>query len=71
MNLADILIHWKVIVEILILWFVIYEAMLFFEGTRAIQVVRGIAVLLVAFFFFQKLGLERLDWLFRNFLQPQ
>ena len=41
--------------------------MLFFEGTRAIQVVRGIAVILVAFFFFQKLGLERLDWLFRNF----
>lgn len=67
MNLADILIHWKAIVEILILWFVIYETMLFFEGTRAIQVIRGIAVILVAFFFFQRLGLERLDWLFRNF----
>jgi len=67
MNLADILIHWKPIVEILILWFVIYEAMLFFEGTRAIQVVRGIAVILVVFFFFQRMGLERLDWLFRNF----
>ncbi len=67
MNLADILIHWKPIVEILILWFVIYEAMLFFEGIRAIQVVRGIAVILVIFFFFQRMGLERLDWLFRNF----
>lgn len=67
MNLADILIHWKPIVEILILWFVFYQVMRFFEGTRAIQVVRGIAFILVAFFFFQKLGLERLDWLFRNF----
>jgi len=67
MNLADILIHWKVILEILILWFVIYQVMLFFEGTRAIQVVKGIALILVAFFIFQKLGLERLDWLFRNF----
>jgi len=67
MNLADILIHWKAILEILILWIVIYQVMLFFEGTRAIQVVRGIALILVAFFLFQKLGLERLDWLFRNF----
>ncbi len=67
MSLADILIHWKAIIEILILWFLIYEVMHFFEGTRAIQVVRGIAVILVAFFFFQRLGLERLGWLFRNF----
>jgi len=67
MNLADILIHWKPILEILILWVVIYHIMLFFVGTRAIQVVRGIALILVAFFIFQKLGLERLDWLFRNF----
>ena len=67
MNLAGILIYWKPIIEILILWIMIYQVMLFFEGTRAIQVVRGIALILVAFFFFQKLGLERLDWLFRNF----
>ena len=66
-NLTDILVHWKLILEIIILWAVIYQVMLFFEGTRAIQVVRGIALILVAFFFFQKLGLERLDWLFRNF----
>jgi len=66
-NLTDILIHWKAIFEIVILWFVIYQVVIFFEGTRAIQVVRGIALVLVAFFFFQKLGLERLDWLFRNF----
>ena len=67
MELTNILIHWKAILEILILWFLIFQVMLFFEGTKAIQVVRGIAILLVAFFIFQKLGLERLDWLFRNF----
>lgn len=54
---------WKSTVEILILWFVIYHIMLFFEGTRAVQVLRGIVVLLLAFFLFQKLGLEILDWL--------
>lgn len=54
---------WKPVIEILILWFVIYHIMLFFEGTRAIQVLRGIIILLVAFFLFQKLGFEILDWL--------
>jgi len=54
---------WKPIVEIAVLWLVIYHIMLFFEGTRAIQVLRGIVILLVAFFLFQKLGLEILDWL--------
>jgi len=56
----------KPIVEILILWFVIYHIMLFFEGTRAIQVLRGIIILLVTFFLFQSLGLEILDWIFRK-----
>ncbi len=49
--------------EILILWFVIYEVMLFFEGTRALQAIRGIIVLLIAYFVFLKFGLEVLDWL--------
>jgi len=56
----------KPFVEIAILWFVIYEILLFFEGTRAIQVVRGIVILLVAFFLFQKLSLGTLDWLLRK-----
>lgn len=61
--MANIIYLWRPIVEILILWLVIYHIMLFFEGTRAIQVLRGIVILLVAFFLFQKLGLQELDWL--------
>jgi len=53
----------KPIIEIGILWFVIYHIMLFFEGTRAIQVLRGIILLLLAFFLFQILGLQVLGWL--------
>ena len=67
MELTLILTHWKAILEILILWIVIYQVIILFEGSRAIQVVRGIAILLIAFFLFQKLGLEKLDWLFRSF----
>jgi diadenylate cyclase len=62
-NIIQIIFNWKTIIEISILWFVIYQIMLFFEGTRALQVLRGITLLLAAFFLFQKLGLEVLDWL--------
>ncbi len=41
---------WRPLFEILTLWFVIYHILLFFEGTRAIQVLRGIIFLLVIFF---------------------
>lgn len=54
---------WKPAVEIIILWIVIYEIMLFFEGTRAINVIRGIVFLLLAFFLFQRMRFEVLDWL--------
>jgi len=54
---------WKPAIEIAILWFVIYRIILFFEGSRAIHVMRGIIMLIVAFFLFQKLNLEVLSWL--------
>ena len=54
---------WKIALEISILWFVIYQIMLFFTGTRALQVVWGIITLLIAFLLVQKLDLERLEWL--------
>ncbi|RJP28691.1 MAG: TIGR00159 family protein [Candidatus Omnitrophota bacterium] len=54
---------WRPIIEIFVLWFVIYHIILFFEGTRAVQVLRGIITLLIAFFLFQILGFEVLDWL--------
>ena len=63
MSLSNIIYLWKPILEILILWFMIYHIMLFFEGTRAIQVLRGIIILLFAFFLFQRLNFTILDWL--------
>ena len=66
MNILNIIAMWKPILEILILWFVIYHIMLFFEGTRAIQVLRGIVILLFTFFLIQKLDFEILNWIFRK-----
>jgi len=63
-HLLNIIVNiWQPAVEILILWFVIYHIILFFEGTRAIQVMRGIIILLLAFFISGRLNFQVLNWL--------
>ncbi len=57
----------KAAVEIIILWAVFYKILLFFEGTRAFQVLRGITYLIIALLVSQVLGFEVLNWLLRNF----
>jgi diadenylate cyclase len=57
----------KAIVEMSILWVVFYKILLFFEGTRAFQVLRGITYLILALLVSQLLGFEVLNWLLRNF----
>lgn len=50
-------------VEIAILWYAIYHMLAFFERTRARNVLRGLIILVVLFFVFQKLGFHTLDWI--------
>ncbi len=57
----------KALIEVFILWLVYYRVLLFFEGTRAFQVLRGITYLIIALFLSQYLGFEVLNWLLRNF----
>lgn len=57
----------KAILEILILWLVIYRIFISLKGTRGAYITRGIIVLIVSFFIFQKLGLTVLSWLLTNF----
>jgi diadenylate cyclase len=67
-DLTQFVLLWKPVVEITTLWFVIYHIMLFFEGTRAIQVLRGIIILVAAFLMFQTLHFEVLEWLLAKLL---
>ena len=46
----------KAVVEMTILWVVFYRVLLFFEGTRAFQVLKGITYLIIALLFSQILG---------------
>ncbi|MDD3374936.1 MAG: diadenylate cyclase CdaA [Candidatus Omnitrophica bacterium] len=57
----------KPIVEIFVLWVVFYQILVFFEGTRAFQVLKGLIYLLIAFLISQLLGLTTLNWLLKNF----
>jgi len=61
---------WDIIkpaIEIVILWGVFYRILVFFEGTRAFQVLKGITYLLVAFLVSQILGFDILNWLLTKF----
>jgi diadenylate cyclase len=57
---------WKPLSEIIILWFVIYNILLFFSGTRAFQVTRGIIILILAFVVSQQMGLGTLEWILKK-----
>lgn len=49
---------WKPALEMIILWVLIYHILRFFEGTRAIQVLRGIFILIFLFLLAQALRLD-------------
>ena len=57
----------KPIVEIIILWIGFYRILVFFEGTRAFQVLKGITYIVIAFLVSQIFGLDTLNWLLTKF----
>lgn len=57
----------KPIIEILILWMVFYRILVFFQGSRAFQVLKGITYLLIAFLVSQIFQLDTLNWLLTKF----
>jgi diadenylate cyclase len=53
--------------EIAVLWIVFYRILLFFEGTRAFQVLKGISYLTIALMVSQVLRFDVLNWLLGHF----
>jgi len=54
---------WKHILEIAILWFFYYMLFLFIKGTRAVQVIKGLVILIIIFIITQELRLQILNWI--------
>lgn len=62
------LLRWQDIADILIVSYFIYRIMLLIRGTRAVQMLAGIAVIIVVYFISGKLDLLTLNWVFKTFL---
>ncbi len=65
---TPISLRWQDIVDILLVSFIIYRVMLLIRGTRAVQMLAGIALIIIIYFISGKLDLLTLHWLLKNFL---
>lgn len=59
-NIFDLLLAF---IDIVVVAFVIYRAMMLIKGTRAVQLLKGLAILLAASFFSKLLGLATVQWI--------
>jgi uncharacterized protein (TIGR00159 family) len=55
------------IVDIALVYYVVYRALLLIKGTRAVPMLIGVLLIILAFFVSQVLGLHALNWLLNNF----
>ncbi len=60
--------RWQDIVDILIISFIVYRLLLLLVGTRAIQLIKGLLLLIGAGLFAKFFGLRALSWLLDRFL---
>ncbi len=60
---------WKDVVDILIVTFLIYEVILLIRRTRAVQLIKGIFIVVVAYLVAQLLELKTVTFIFQNVLQ--
>lgn len=68
--MVDVLksIRWQDIIDILIVGYIIYRVILLIKGTRAVQMLAGIAILIVVYFGARELEFLTLYWLLGTFL---
>lgn len=55
------------ILDIAIVSFVLYRALLMFTGTRAVQMLAGLGLLMVASFLSRRIGLYTVNWILEDF----
>ncbi|RHW34806.1 TIGR00159 family protein [Neobacillus notoginsengisoli] len=56
------------IVDIAIIWYVVYKLIMLIKGTKAVQLLKGIFVILLVKLFSDFLGLRTLSWLVDNII---
>lgn len=61
-------IRWQDIVDIIIVAFIVYRIFLFIKGTRARQIVVGLAIVLFVYFISKRFEFFTLSWILSNFV---
>ncbi|MCK9227026.1 MAG: diadenylate cyclase CdaA [Syntrophorhabdaceae bacterium] len=61
-------IRWQDIVDIIIVAFIIYRVFLLIKGTRAIQLLLGLVIVMFVFAIAKRLELFTLSWIFNSFI---
>ncbi|MCY8234740.1 diadenylate cyclase CdaA [Priestia endophytica] len=51
------------VIDVLLVWFVIYKIIMVIRGTKAVQLLKGITVIIVVQFLSKFLGLRTLEWI--------
>lgn len=51
------------LLDIAIVWYIVYRLLLFARGTRAMNLIKGVAVIIVAKFLSSTVGLHTVDWI--------
>jgi DNA integrity scanning protein DisA with diadenylate cyclase activity len=60
--------RWQDALDISIIWYLIYRLLQMLRGSRAMQMMIGLAVVLMAYVLSRGLGLFTLNWILDNFL---
>ncbi len=60
--------RWQDIADILLVSFVVYQVILLVKGTRAMQMILGLGVVIVTLVVSQHLQLETINWILNSFL---
>jgi diadenylate cyclase len=59
---------WTSALDIFIVAFIIYQVLVFIKGTRAVQMVLGLALIVVFFYFSRWIQLQTVSWIVANIL---
>ncbi|WP_318240686.1 diadenylate cyclase CdaA [Sporosarcina gallistercoris] len=65
MNAVEVL---KAILDVLLVWFVVYKLITIIKGTKAVQLLKGIFVILIVRILTELLGLDTLKWMVEQVL---
>ncbi len=58
--------RWQDVVDIVIVAFVIYQLILFIQGTKVVQALKGLLILVIIFFIARIMGFETITWVLRG-----